>query len=84
MDMGNRHLRKVLERFNISCRIDQGRGSIRRIRCRGSLRQKTAAMDDALRRDYSFTATCFDRLSDAMKRMFAEQLQYLNELSSSW
>ena len=40
-------------------------------------------MDDTLRRDHSFAITFGDRLFDTLQRMFAEQLQYLNELTSS-
>jgi hypothetical protein len=41
-------------------------------------------MDDTLRRDDSFAITFCDRLLNSPQRMLAEQLQYLNELASSW
>lgn len=40
-------------------------------------------MDDALCGDHSVAITFCDRLLDALQRMFAEQLEHLNELTSS-
>jgi hypothetical protein len=72
MDMGNGHSRNACGRVAISCRIDHNRGRLRAIRCPNGLRQKTATMDDALRRDHALAITLGDRLLDTRKRMFAE------------